>query len=86
MKYRIKEKILWKKVDDEIVIVDTGKDSYSCLNSTGAEIWEMIDKGLTLREITRVLSERYDGDRAKIEKDADTLFKKLLSSGFLEKA
>lgn len=86
MKCRIKEKILGKKVDDEIVIIDADEGPYSCLNRTGPRIGEKINKGRGIEEISRELSKRQDTNASRIEKGVDASAKQLLKSGFLEKA
>jgi len=69
MKYKINDEILWREVDDEVVIVDPDRDDYFYLNSTGKEIWELINKGCSIEKIIEVVSNKYKEDREKIRKD-----------------
>ena len=52
---RIKDNIIWKLVENELVIVKTDTDEYMYLNPTGADIFEMISKGMMSDEIKREL-------------------------------
>jgi hypothetical protein len=84
--YKIKNNILWKKIDDEIVIIDSLEDNYSYLNRTGSEVWEMIDKGYAIDQIVVEIRKRYGNEHSEaINKDIHNLFKDLVGHGLLEK-
>lgn len=83
MKYAIGKNVLWKTVDDEVVIVEPEKQDYSYLNATGKDVWEMIGKGLSLDEMAARLSEKYDVSPAKAKAEAEALIKDLLRSGLI---
>jgi len=85
MIYRIKKDILWRMVDDEVVIV-SGKNDNSCyLNRTGSEVWQMVTDGLSFEEICRRLAKYYNMKKTEIEKDIKNIIDDLLSSKILEK-
>ena len=44
----------------EAVLLHLGTNQYFSLNDTGARIWELIDKGLTLEEIGQEIEAMYD--------------------------
>lgn len=86
MKYAIGKNVLWKTVDDEVVIVDPEKQDYSYLNATGKDIWEMIRKGYTLAEMAAELAEKYDVSPAKAKAETEALVKDLLQTGLIQEA
>jgi hypothetical protein len=87
MAYRVSKNVLWKLIDDEIVIIDTRKDDYSYLNSTGSEVWEMLVQGGALDTIIAELGRRYDGvNSASIREDVQGLLQNLLSNGLIEES
>jgi len=83
MKYTIKKDVLWKKVDDEIVMVDPKKDDYSYLNSTATDIWVLIDKGVDSDEIIEILAAEYDMDVKAVKADVTKLLKELAKEGYI---
>lgn len=85
MSYKICTDVMWKKIDDEIVIANSGKDDYCFLNATGSDIWEMIHQGSSSDEIIMTLCNKYDADEKTIKKEAEKLVKELLSAGLVEK-
>lgn len=86
MNYTISKDVMWKKIDDEIVIANSGKDDYCFLNATGSDVWEMIHKGISSDDMVTALCKKYDADEKTIKKEAEKLVKELLSAGLIEKA
>ncbi len=84
MKCKIKKHLLWKVIDDEVVIVDPHGDEYSYLNSTGSDVWRMIDSGCGIEEIVQTLSDTYDEAKDKIRNDVLRLVDDLVSEGLIE--
>lgn len=85
-KFRIKKHVLWKKVDDEVVIVDPEKDDYSYLNHTGTLVWELIDGGLSVGMIRDKLKKKFKGSVPKMEKDIVQLIDSLHKKALIEEA
>lgn len=86
MKYKISKNVLWRVVDGEVVLADPDNDEYSYLNSTGAEIWQMIAKGNGLDEIVEKLSKEYATPAETIKKDTQTIIKDLVKSKLIVKS
>lgn len=85
MRYKIREEILWKLVDGETVMVDPEKEEYSYLNSTGTEIWKMIDKGYSPVKIEEKFLEKYEVSGDTVKKDISEVIEKLLNQELIEK-
>jgi hypothetical protein len=83
MKYAIEKSILWKVVDDEVVIVDPRTDEYSYLNSTGKEVWQMIAQGYPFEKMVESLCANYDERTEKIEHDCRSLIRELLKADLI---
>jgi len=84
MRYKIKDNILWKIVDNEAVIVVPDKDEYFYLNPTGTEIWKLINKGFTKEKILQNLYKKYKAAKKKISEDVEKLLKKLMKMEIIE--
>jgi hypothetical protein len=83
-KYKVAPKVVWKRVDDEVVLIDPEKDSYSYLNCTGSDMWEMLMEGRERDEIAREIYSRYNITEEQASRDVESLLKKLLACGLLE--
>ena len=86
MRYKIAKQVLWKSVDDEIVIVDSKKDDYSFLNGTAGALWHLIEKNYSVDEIVQELAGEYDAPPAQIKSDSLKLLKELRDVGLIEEA
>lgn len=85
MRYKIREEILWKLIDGETVIVDPNKDSYSYLNSTGTQVWKMLNEEYPIPRIEKELADRYDVPESTLKKDVADIIDKLLNQELIEK-
>lgn len=69
--------VAWRKVDDEVVILDLETSVYYSLNETASDIWELIGKGLSEEDIAEEVADRYGQKPASVKKDVNALVKKL---------
>ena len=63
------EKIAYRVIDGEAVIIDLKGNTYNILNPVATFIWEHLDGHTQLKEIIRWLSEEFDVDYKTAEKD-----------------
>ena len=81
------EKVAWRVVDGEAVIVHADSSAYYGLNSTGTIIWEAIATApLALEEIAARLSERYGLEREAVRADVEAFVASLGGEGLLVEA
>ncbi|HRY28452.1 MAG TPA: PqqD family protein [Elusimicrobiota bacterium] len=69
--------VAWRKVDDEVVILDLETSVYYSLNETGSKIWELIGKGLSEEAIAEEVAEDYGQKVATVKKDVSAIIKKM---------
>jgi len=69
--------VAWRKVDDEVVILDLETSVYYSLNETAGHIWELVGKGLSEQAIADELAEEYGQSVKTVQKDVSALIKKL---------
>lgn len=74
---RYAKHVAWRKVDDEVVILDLETSVYYSLNETASDIWELIGKGLSEEDIAEEVADRYGQKTASVKKDVNALVKKL---------
>lgn len=85
------EDIVAREIEGEIIIIPLiagigdAEDNLYTLNSTGREIWQLLDGKRTVREVVDELSRRYPGSAAEIERDVNGLLQEFHERGFVVK-
>lgn len=78
-----KEKLSYRIIDNEAVILDLDNGYYFSLNKVGTKIWEAINKGKSLKEILKLLKEEYQLPEKRLKDDLLTLVKDLKKEGLI---
>lgn len=78
--------IIWRRIDNEIVIIKDDGLSNHVLNSTAASIWEMCGSGCEVGDIVSGLCERYDVSVDDARADVEDTLARLVEAGLLERA
>lgn len=73
MKFQVRNQVLARMVDDEIVILDSRTNEYLGLNATGAVIWNVLAEGRSVTEAVEALIMSFDVDRGTAETDVAAL-------------
>lgn len=60
-------RVIQETFDDEVIIINLESGTYYSLDSVGADLWPLIDRGLALGEMIDTLARRYEGERLEIE-------------------
>ena len=63
----------WRRVDDEIVILDLNTSVYYSLDEVGARMWELLLDGLAPDEVAGRICDEYDAAPARARADLDEL-------------
>jgi len=77
------EKIIWKTVQEEAVLLDSRNGRYFGLNPVGCSFWQHMDGKRTLGEIINLLIEEYDIDRSILVSDIADLIEVLKNKELL---
>ena len=64
-----KNKLSYRIIEDEAVILDLDRGYYYCLNPVGTVIWKALEEEKDLGEILNVLKEEYQCPDEVIEND-----------------
>ena len=78
------ERISWRMIEDEAVLVDREEGEVLRLNPIGTEIWKTIDGKRTLTEIIDHVYQTFEVDRKRAQKDVIRFVKKLLRRELVE--
>lgn len=82
--YAVPERVLFRKLDDEIVLLDLDSGEYFSLNDTGARVWELLGEGLAAEEIADRLAREFAVAPEVAAEHVRDLCTELLAAGLLE--
>ena len=69
---------------DEVAVLDLGRGTYYGLNSTGARIWELLQKPIRVREIHAVLVDEFEVEEETARRDLLAVLFELRAAGLIE--
>lgn len=78
--------VVWRRVNDDIVVIPQNGQQICVLNKTAAVIWEMLDGECTPEKISSRLSERFDVSYEKAYTDVSGIIETFIQNGIVQKA
>ena len=88
LNYQINEQVVWIENDDEIRLYNGIVGDFLTLNSTAAEIWSLVARGLPLHDITATLVQKYGeggaSEAARVAQDTSGFLDSLVAQGLLD--
>lgn len=84
VKVQIPPHVMARQVGDETVILNLESGIYFGLDSVGADVWKLLEKGCTLGDTLDKMVHMYDAESEQIQKDLESLIYKLQASGLVE--
>lgn len=82
-KFEISAEVLRQEVNGEMVLLDLRSESYFGLDPTGTRIWQLLESGLTVRELIGQMREEYDVDEKTLRSDVERLLTELSAAGLV---
>lgn len=79
-----KEKISWRILDGEAVILNLDNGFYYSLNKVGTQIWELLAEKENTDEIIDIIADEYKADRKMVKTDLTDLFCKLKEEALIK--
>lgn len=84
MKVRLSDDVVWRELDDKIVIIDSATNQYFGLSGAGGVMWRLLaEHGSTEATLAR-LQDEFDADADQLRADLEALVKDLAKKGLLE--
>ncbi len=84
--FKIRDGIIFRDLDDEVIIMDTNSGRYSGLNETGARIWTMIAESCNIRTIIETLCREYNANETLVMNETREFIQNLLAQELIETA
>ncbi len=63
------EKVDWREVEGEVVILHHARSTYLAVNHSGAALWAALSRGTTVPELVSILQERFGLEPAQAQSD-----------------
>lgn len=80
-----RDDIIWRMVDDEVLLLDTCTGDYFCLNESGTRIWALFNENKTVDETAKIISDEYQISFEEAKSDVLELVNNLEESRIIEK-
>jgi hypothetical protein len=75
--------VIWRRVDDEIVVLNEDGTTLTTLNVTASIAWEAMDGARSIDEVAQRVSERFDVPHAEVLADVLELCDGLREAGLV---
>lgn len=69
--------VIWRKMGEETVLLNSRTEDYFSLNEVGTRVWELIDGQATPRDIAAKIAEEYEVEPREVEADVEALLQEL---------
>jgi hypothetical protein len=76
--------IIWRVLDDGVVVVSPQQGQVRVLNQVGTTIWGLIDGHRTTADLAKALTEQYDVSLEEAGRDLRAFLAELTERGLLE--
>lgn len=78
------EKLAWRIIEGEAVILNLDSGYYYRLNPIGTQIWQMLENKKKPSDIIKTLADQYSQPESKIQKDFVGLVKDFKKEGLIK--
>ncbi|MEZ4516167.1 MAG: PqqD family protein [Chloroflexota bacterium] len=85
MDYKVNEDVIYRRIEDEFVLINLQSDQIFTLNQTGSTFWELLMEGLPVSEIRARLLDAYDVSPEDLDAEISLMVEKLTSEGLIER-
>ena len=81
---QIPKHILFTRVDDDAVLLNTRTNQYFALSDVGARLWNLLGEGKSFRAAHETILSEYEVNAHALERDLLELVSHLMESGLVE--
>jgi hypothetical protein len=74
----------WRRIEDEIVVLDQNQSVYFAVNPTGSALWELLHSGADRSTLVRTLADAFGLGLDAAARDVDAFLASLHEQGWLE--
>jgi hypothetical protein len=82
---RLRQEIIWREIDGEVVVLDLEGSAYFTVGRSGRTLWPLVVGGTSVAELANELVERFSLEREVAERDVRSFLDSLGREGLLER-
>jgi hypothetical protein len=82
--FRVSDRVLARRVGQDLLLLDTSTGVYHALNETGALVWEVLQQGGAVDAVAAAVATRYDVDVAHAAEDVAAIVAELQEAKLIE--
>ena len=80
------EGVVWRRVGEDIILMDLGPSVYHSLRGVGADVWALLAEGpLPIADVVAKLLDEYEVDMALLLSDVETFLQRLQAAGLADR-
>ena len=83
-KLHIPAHVLFTTVEQDAILLHTGTNQYFALEEAGTRLWELLSRGMELREAHQALLAEYEVTPSELEQDLLDLLGRLVENELVE--
>lgn len=85
MPIRLRQEIVWREIDGEVVVLDLEGAAYFTVSRSGRTLWPLVVGGTTAEDLASRLVEQFSIERAVADRDVGIFLDALGREGLLER-
>ncbi len=75
--------VVFKRLENRMVLVHLATNRIFELNHTGARAWELLQEGATVNDLLERLADEFEVDESTLRTEVDALFSELVNEGLI---
>ena len=83
--YQIDSDVLFKRLDDRMVLVHLSSNRIFELNETGARIWELLQKGVATEDLLAQIPKEFEADHESLNEEIKNLLNDLETENLIKR-
>lgn len=78
LRYRQNKDVAWRVIDNEAYLITPGDSKLHNFNQVGTKIWQLLEGGITVPEITKHICQEYEVKEEEAKRDIEEFINKLI--------
>lgn len=76
-RFKRSDRIAWRRVQDEVLIISSDTNRLTVLNGTGGRVWELLEAHETADALATALVQEFEVDAGRASKDVSAFLREM---------
>ena len=81
--YKLGQQVIYRKIDDDLIIINLRTDKIFSVNHTGAILFELLASQIELDQVKEMLINKFDVTPDELERELDSILESFTKEGIL---